>query len=292
MGGNDSLVAKILGCVLVGFVLIAIVIVTFEAGVWNWLSRATNASAVEAVTAVAQLIFAGVLVAVTLLTLRENATMARAAEEQRQILTRPIVLLRLWSISDEGKLAEADEFRIEVINVGSGPALDLWIRICGSLKYQADDFPSQPAVLPSAEQFAFTFRLDRSDPFLGPMTPRAYEPDKELLAQAEEFKSVAYGDKTRRKEAARVGEAIRKHRIDFYEVVADEIANLATIGNCVAMYRDTKGNYYKSKATIFVGSRDPDSPFRPNWSTVTLGSITFSGPQVLSEESSDPCKLW
>jgi hypothetical protein len=160
----------------------------------GWLGQPENATTVQAIAAAAQAFFAVALIVLTVRTVQASSTVAEetrvmaretekmaAAVQQQRAATRPVLVFRLWATSDDESQPDAESFRVEVINVGAGPALETFIRVNGPpLRFRATAFPLQPAVITPADPIPFEFLLDKDEPFVEENELLRWTPDAEL----------------------------------------------------------------------------------------------------------------
>jgi uncharacterized membrane protein (DUF485 family) len=252
----------------------------------GWLATPANATTVQVVAAAGQLVFAIILVGLTFRTVQANADMARetgrmatVAVEQQRAAIKPVLVFRLWSDSDDGRRPVVDAFRIEVMNVGAGPALETVVRVNGPpLRYGVKSFPLQPIVVTLADPIAFEFVLNKDVPFVDENDSLRWTPDEELERQIAAHESLMRVAKADLDEHDRIKTAQRQHRHDFDCAVADRVAGLPSVGYVQADYVDLAGTPYRSTVPLLVQERDEKSPLTPNWSPLTLGQLSVQPP--------------
>jgi hypothetical protein len=271
--------------IVFGF-LVAVNWALFSLSASGWLAKPENASTVQAVSTAAQAVFAVVLIGVAVFTLRANADMARETErmaevavQQQRAAIKPVLVFRVWSTSDVGRRPAVDAFRIEVINVGAGPALETVVHVNGPpLRYQVKSFPLQPAVITPAEPVPFEFLLDEDAPFVDESESLRWTPDEELERQIAAHESTMRMTQPNSDEYNRLKTARRQHRHGFHRAVADRVAGLPRVGSVQIDYVDLAGTPYRSTAPLLVQERDERSLHSPNWSPLTLGQLSFFPP--------------
>jgi hypothetical protein len=264
----------------------------------GWLADAGNATTVQAVAAAAQAAFTVAVIVLTVQTVRANRDianktadmsasterMAVAALDQQRAATRPVLVFRLQPCERQA-FPDVHQFVIEALNVGAGPALEMFLSVDGPpLRYDYLMSRPQPVAIAQSELTRFEFVLDVDRPFSDDSEPMRWMPDPTLerqivaaWAQATSIGTMTYDEGVEAQEKYdALQEKQRRAQSTFHQNVADRVSGMTGVGVVRADYRDLAGAHHRSSASLLVQERIEDSSIPYNWSPLTLGRLTIN----------------
>lgn len=196
---------------------------------------------------------------------------------------RPVIAFRLLRYDDQFDTApSANEFRVELINAGIGPALDCEVEIVGSpLNIYYSRGPVLPMVMAVGEWNEMDFKLHDRSPFLdrGALSWPRDDQDVEVEHIMTPIEMVG----RRKAVMANNEEGLRHHyeRFDEYQnQVKQQVALLEGIGKIRAVYRDVHGRIMTSESELRLvewqsidGGQDPPPGY---WKRLELGPVSLT----------------
>ncbi len=254
-----------------------------------WLNH--NSGAVQALTTMVLVAITIYSVLVTRSMARATVGMAKAGEQQRLDAVRPVVAFRLDAVDMKGQgqfrisgAPSTDRFLLELVNAGTGPALDLDVGVTDSpLRYYKKQSPAFPLTLGVGEALQVEYGLHDRAPFRDDADPLRWPRNDEDEAVEHRVNFPASGAS----EADQYFEdkdELDRRRNEFLRNVRSRIAPLATTGTIEATYRDVHGRRFSARAELRTVEFKPvdlrATVPTDYWRRVELGPLSLTQPEA------------
>ncbi|MDP9359605.1 MAG: hypothetical protein M3R02_30815 [Chloroflexota bacterium] len=274
----------------------------------SWARQESNASAVQAIAAAIQVVFALVLIGVTIYTAirthdmaASTRLMAEVARNERRDAVTPVAILHLRHFETEDKVPTVQGFRVTVSNGGLGPAIDLRIELTDEkLAYTRFIPPVFPMALPIGECVEAKFELDQRDPFLDETTTFRWPHTEEAAAIAREVADRIGLDRHLRirqtgpeRLMPDTQEAVQQAIKEYENELLRRLEVVSFVARLTVTYHDVFGRPFRAEALLecFSTKRDPTYSWRgrgvdEGWRKLRFGPTTVTMPS--DQEGTEP----
>lgn len=260
----------------------------------DWLNA--NAGAVQGIATVVLVVLNIYYVVSTRSIAAETRDMSTATEQlteltrQQQVdATLPVIGFRLLHGEQyHNRQPTLWEFRVEIVNVGVGPALDFDVSIANSsLRLLCSEGPSLPMAIAVGESITMEFKLFENAPFLDSAMLKWPRNEEDAAAERKvtpvgmggERKVISANHAPSVKQRNEEDRVFNRLKQDYRADLSKALRPIAVAGTLRATYRDVHGRCLSSESEI----RCREDRSVNSWKILVLAPTTLRGADRLSD---------